>query len=383
MLATLIRHVGDFQLAEDAVQDAFAAAVASWPRDGVPARPGAWITVAARRRAIDRLRRDRAAGDRVERLAELAAAGRGAGAPPERAERSVVRRPAAADLHLLPPGARDAGARGAHAAHARRPDHRRDRARVPRRARRRWRSGWCARSARSPTAHIPYRVPADDELPDRLRGVLRGRLPDLQRGLRRHGGRAARARRAVRRGDPARARCCAELMPDDAEVCGPAGADAAARRPPRRPRRRARPLRRARRAGPLALGSRAAIGEGRALLERALRLRRPGPYQLQAAIAALHVEAPTRERRPTGPRSRALYGALGGARPLAGRRDQPRRRASRFADGPAAGLALARAAARRRRRSSATSRCTPRTPTCCAAPGTRGAAARLRARRSS
>jgi len=60
VLATLIRHVGDFQLAEDAVQDAFAAALATWPRDGVPANPGAWLTVAARRRAIDRLRRKQA-----------------------------------------------------------------------------------------------------------------------------------------------------------------------------------------------------------------------------------------------------------------------------------------------------------------------------------
>ena len=71
VLATLIRHVGDFQLAEDAVQDAFAAALATWPRDGVPANPGAWLTVAARRRAIDRLRRDRSLADRAERLAEL------------------------------------------------------------------------------------------------------------------------------------------------------------------------------------------------------------------------------------------------------------------------------------------------------------------------
>ena len=50
VLATLIRHVGDFQLAEEAVQDAFADAVSAWRRDGVPARPGAWLTVAARRR---------------------------------------------------------------------------------------------------------------------------------------------------------------------------------------------------------------------------------------------------------------------------------------------------------------------------------------------
>ncbi|MCW3021503.1 MAG: polymerase subunit sigma-24, partial [Conexibacter sp.] len=59
ILATLIRQVGDFGLAEDALQDAFAAAVATWPRDGVPDRPGAWITTTARRRAIDRLRRER------------------------------------------------------------------------------------------------------------------------------------------------------------------------------------------------------------------------------------------------------------------------------------------------------------------------------------
>src|SRR5271167_1838302 len=72
ILATLIRHVGDFQLAEDAVQDAFAAAVATWPRDGVPSNPGAWLTTAARRRAIDRLRRTRSLADRTDRLAELA-----------------------------------------------------------------------------------------------------------------------------------------------------------------------------------------------------------------------------------------------------------------------------------------------------------------------
>jgi RNA polymerase sigma-70 factor (ECF subfamily) len=72
ILAALIGHVGDFQLAEDAVQDAFAAAVATWPREGVPSNPGAWITTAARRRAIDRLRRTRSLADRTDRLAELA-----------------------------------------------------------------------------------------------------------------------------------------------------------------------------------------------------------------------------------------------------------------------------------------------------------------------
>src|SRR4051794_29841766 len=71
VLATLIRQVGDFQVAEDAVQDAFEAAVTVWQRDGVPANPGAWVTAAARRRAIDRLRRNRSVVDRAARLAEL------------------------------------------------------------------------------------------------------------------------------------------------------------------------------------------------------------------------------------------------------------------------------------------------------------------------
>src|SRR3984885_1491619 len=71
VLATLIRQVGDFQLAEDSVQDAFESALTTWPRDGIPRNPAAWINVTARRRAIDRLRRDRSAADRAARLAEL------------------------------------------------------------------------------------------------------------------------------------------------------------------------------------------------------------------------------------------------------------------------------------------------------------------------
>ncbi|HEX8855545.1 MAG TPA: sigma-70 family RNA polymerase sigma factor, partial [Thermoleophilaceae bacterium] len=81
VLATLIRQLGDFQLAEDALQDAFAAAVETWARDGVPDKPAAWITVTARRRAIDRLRRDRVLADRIERLSVLV--GREAAAEPE------------------------------------------------------------------------------------------------------------------------------------------------------------------------------------------------------------------------------------------------------------------------------------------------------------
>ena len=121
VLATLIRQAGDFQLAEDAVQDAFEAAVTVWQRDGVPANPGAWITTAARRRAIDRLRQERSVTGRAERLAELM---RLDAEPEERDDERDRRRPAAAHLHLLPSGAGDARAGGAHAARARRLDDR-------------------------------------------------------------------------------------------------------------------------------------------------------------------------------------------------------------------------------------------------------------------
>ena len=106
MLATLIRQAGDFQLAEDAVQDAFEAAVTAWRRDGVPVNPGAWITTAARRRAIDRLRRDRSVANRAERLAELTRVeAQDEEELPMDDETLDRRRPAAADLHLLSPGA--------------------------------------------------------------------------------------------------------------------------------------------------------------------------------------------------------------------------------------------------------------------------------------
>jgi RNA polymerase sigma-70 factor (ECF subfamily) len=72
-VATLIRVVGDFDLAEEAVQDAFAVALERWTRDGVPNNPGAWITTTARNRAIDRLRRDRRLAEKREALARLEA----------------------------------------------------------------------------------------------------------------------------------------------------------------------------------------------------------------------------------------------------------------------------------------------------------------------
>ena len=70
-VATLTRVLGDLQLAEDAVQDAFAIAIERWPRDGTPANPGAWIVTTARNRAIDRLRREQSFARKAELLARL------------------------------------------------------------------------------------------------------------------------------------------------------------------------------------------------------------------------------------------------------------------------------------------------------------------------
>ena len=71
VLAPLARRLGDLQLAEDATQDAFLAAAERWERDGVPERPGSWLALTARRKALDRLRRERAQGERAAALAAL------------------------------------------------------------------------------------------------------------------------------------------------------------------------------------------------------------------------------------------------------------------------------------------------------------------------
>src|SRR5918995_4573747 len=199
------------------------------------------------------------------------------------------RRSAATDLHLLPPGVGDGGARGAHAAGARRDDDRRDRPRTP--GRRADHGKRIVRAKRKiADAHIPYRVPADEELPDRLRGVLRVVYLIFNEGYAATWGRSPRSRElcdeAIRLGE-----LLCRLMPDDAEVWGLLALmhmhDA---------RRAARVDSRGRYvpldAQDRALWDQDRIGEGLAKLERAVRLRRPGEYQLQAAITALQIQAP-------------------------------------------------------------------------------------------
>jgi RNA polymerase sigma-70 factor (ECF subfamily) len=334
VLATLIRHVGDFQLAEDAVQDAFAAAVATWPRDGVPANPGAWITVAARRRAIDRLRRDRSITDRAERLAELARI-QSQEHQPEPIDSSIqddrlrliftcchpaLAMPARVALTLRTLGGLSTG-EIARAFLVSEPTMGQRLSRAKRKI---------------ADAHIPYLIPSDDALPDRLAGVLTVVYLVFNEGYEASGGdrlvRGELCSEAIRLG-----RMLAKLMPDEPEVWGLVALmllhDA---------RRGARVDEHGRYVGldeqDRSRWDRGRIREGLRALERALVLRRPGLYQLQAAITALHVEAPSFEETDWEEIA-ALYGALASVAggPVV---EVNRAVAVTFASGPEAGLEL-------------------------------------------
>jgi RNA polymerase sigma-70 factor (ECF subfamily) len=336
VLATLIRLAGDFQLAEDAVQDAFEAAVTAWRRDGVPASPGAWITTAARRRAIDRLRRDRSVADRAERLAELTRLD-----AQHEEERSMDTESSIVDdrLRLIFTCCHPALEMPARVA-------------LTLRALGGMTTGEIARAflVAEPTmgkrivrakrkiadAHIPYRVPADDELPERLRGVLRVVYLIFNEGYAAaEGDRLVRGElcdEAVRLGE-----LLSRLMPDDAEVLGLSGLmllhDA----------RRAARVDASGRWVALDEQDRSLWDEGRyrdglARLERAVRLRRPGEYQLQAAITALQMLGPE-AGGPDWAQIAELYGALAMLNPSPVV-ELNRAVAVGLADGPAAGLAL-------------------------------------------
>ena len=336
VLATLIRQAGDFQLAEDAVQDAFEAAMTAWRRDGVPANPGAWITTAARRRAIDRLRRDRSVADRAQRLAELTRLDARHEEELSMDDESSIIDDRLRLIFTCCHPSLDMSARVA----------------LTLRTLGGMTTGEIARAflVAEPTmgkrivrakrkiadAHIPYRVPADDELPDRLRGVLRVVYLIFNEGYAATEGdqlvRGELCEEALRLGE-----MLCRLMPDDAEVWGLSALmllhDA----------------RRAARVDPSgsyvaldeqdrSLWDRGQIGEGFARLERAVRLRRPGEYQLQAAITALQIQAPDADTTDWA-QIAELFGALVRLNPSPVI-ELNRAVAVGLADGHTAGLAL-------------------------------------------
>jgi RNA polymerase sigma-70 factor (ECF subfamily) len=336
VLATLIRHVGDFDLAEEAVQDAFGAAVVTWRRDGVPASPGAWLTTTARRRAIDRLRRGRAHGTRAQRFGELLCLQGQHHEEPEMPDDTALVDDRLRLIFTCCHPALDMSARVA----------------LTLRALGGLTTGEIARAflVAEPTmgkrivrakrkiadAHIPYVVPADEDLPDRMRGVLSVVYLIFNEGYAASAGdrliRTELCAEAIRLG-----RLLCALMPDDAEAWGLLALML---------------LHDARRAARVddegrwvqldtqdrALWNDEAITEGLEALQRGLRLRHPGPYQLQAAITALHIQASSADDTQWA-QIAALYGALAEIAPT------PvvavnRAAAVAFAHGPAPGLEL-------------------------------------------
>ena len=285
VVAALIGTTGDWDLAEECAQEAFASALKTWPRDGVPRRPGAWLTTVARNRALDRLRRSAAEAAKLREVAAMAPAD-----DPGQDDDSGIRddrlRLMFTCCHpALPLEARVAltlrtlaGLTTAEIARAFLVPE-------PTMAKRLVRAKNKIRHA-----GIPYRVPPAHLLPERVVGVLAVLYLLFNEGYA-----ASAGADLVRQGLCAEAirlaRALASLMPDEPEALGllalmllhdarrEARVDAAGDLVTLEDQDRAR-------------WERAEIDEGAGVLDAALRRGRPGPYQLQAAIAACHATAP-------------------------------------------------------------------------------------------
>ena len=285
-LATLIRLLRDFDLAEDTLQEAFAAALQQWPVEGAPRNPCAWLVSAARHKAIDRLRRaeelrGQAWPDRV--------AGEAALPPPDHDGRALPRRPAAPHLHLLPSGARARGPGGAHAQDAVRPLGRGDRARVPGGA---GHDGAAAGAGegQDPRGAHPLRGARRRRLAERLDGVLRVVYLVFNEGYAATAGDALVRRELCARGHPpgpAAARAAARRR----RGRRPAGADAAARLAARRRASTRRASSCPSRSRTARSGTARRSPRGWPWSRRRCARGGAGFYALQAAIAALHAQA--------------------------------------------------------------------------------------------